>query len=378
MSDVQIHNLVLPNDGQLLTRNQLRQRLQQSGLLQEDSPAIEQLSIEPGDRVLEGTIRGKHAKKLTGEFEELLSKSGYGPVAVFDPDSADEEDGYYAIQDVTTQPADPRQDRIYSVEATLTKEGTYSSHFRSIKHNITQLDHPFGNDTTAYVGVPGQADVRGWFDPQATTIADPTLVETRTGEFADVDIYDADAAPADHTRLLYSLPYDREWQSACRVWDTRGFSSKLDSGVPQWGRVFRTDHEYIGTAVLENGFVRIEPDEATTSLSVSTWDTGSSDYTSVSLGSSDWELYDWDTRTIAPSKIVSIVEFQDPTQSPTAYYTLRAILHRGYQDIQFDREGLESTAVPSGLQDLLDPVANTSIKDPGEEQILTRRTEVKG
>ena len=49
-------------------------------------------------------------------------------------------------------------------------------------------------------------------------------------------------------------------------------------------------------------------------------------------------------------------------------------IQNGFGAVQFDR--VTDGPVPNGLIDLLDPIASASIKDPGESQGLTKRSEV--
>lgn len=398
MARRQLHNVVVPNDAQTLTRSELQQQLATQGLLEGDSAIVEQISLGAGEQLLYGAYRGQYAQKLATELEELFNASGFEEIPFFATEGTSPEDGYYSVRDVTKAPFDPRVEEVNTFEGTITKKGTRSSHYRAVETTISQLDHPFGNDLEARIAIPAASTKRRWFDPQAATIAEATSITTRTGEFDDVDVFDVDAAPGDHSVLLFEVPYDQEWQTACRVWDTKPASpsglvdygddtygdsgyglpaKQSDDGVLQWQRVFRTDHEWIGAPVIDNGHLRLIFNETYNTLDVEQWDAGTSSWTNVSLGTSDWEFFEIDLRDIGASRITALLEFRDPTTSPTSYYTLRAIVRRGFDTIQFDRTGLEDAAVPDGLQDLLDPIASTSIEDPGETQTLVRRSEVR-
>ena len=84
---------------------------------------------------------------------------------------------------------------------------------------------------------------------------------------------------------------------------------------------------------------------------------------------------DVDVRGIGLSSITAVVEFRDSTASPTEYYKLSMDLKRGWESplwSEIDGEG----GTPTGLADLLEPVASESAFDPGEDQGLRKRSEL--
>lgn len=241
----------------------------------------------------------------------------------------------------------------------------------------SDVSHPFGNTQTAYVAIPSTASKVNWYDPGTSDkLGEPTLVETRPGEHGDVNVYDANAAPIDDPELTCKLPYEAEGKLDPRIWDTHNFDTKTDDGGDvRWQTVYLTSHDYQGDAIVENELIELTFDIDAPALTVREWDDGNSEWTAVSLGDSDFEFYDLDIREIGMASIAAVVEFRNPTQDPTEYYSLDMRLHRGWTYPLWDERDGEG-GVPQGLVDLLDPIASGSAYDPGAEQGLRKRSEL--
>lgn len=373
----------LPEASQPTQSNSLAKQLAELGLLEGGDTAVESISSEAADLSLDGQIRwGEEISKLVAAELDELSGSALSSLPLYRDGDREPQEGWYEIASADVEPMHANERSVWEYTLSLTKVGKRASHYRSIRTNRTQLDHPFGNDLTPLIGIPSTAEKVRWFDRSSITRAEATPTSTVATAGVSIDLYDVDtgasALGGAEPELLYDVDYDTDRRAGCRVYDTLGNASKTDAdGVRQWQLVHSPQHDPQGSLVLSSLALRLKADEGGNSLTAEQWDSGSSSWSAVSLGSSDWELFEWDVREIAPDRVVSIVEYRDPTQSPTAYYTLRAILHRGNNLVQWDREGLEDTATPNNLQTLLDPIASTSIKDSGETQGLTRRSGVK-
>lgn len=364
----------LPEISQPNERTRLGQQLAKQGLINGSDAAVTRISSDAVDLTLEGQYRwGERISTMLATELDELADSGIGELPLYQRGPTYSGRGYYAIEQADVEPLHPSRRDAWQYTLSLTKEGTRADRRRTLETNISQVDHPWGNDQTAYVGVPAAAKRVQWYD-RAQGMAEPTLVETRSAEHGDVDIYDATAAPFEDPTLVLDLPLQDEGQVDVSIWDEMGRGGKLDSdNIRQWRKCYTQKHDFEGEAIFDNGLVRLRFDEATPALSVERWDDTNATWTSQSLGTSDWEFYDLDIREVGLASVHASVEFRDPTQSPTAYFTVDCWVKRGWIDPLWD-EG--DDPLPTGLTDLLDPVASSANYEPGETKGLVDRGEL--
>lgn len=379
----------IPGDSQMSEREQRQRQLARQSALQ-DLPAVETVSSDPGDHTLSGQYRGAHAEKLAAELQELVEYAGIETVPFTTEPTGSPLDAFYSIQSGDFQPLHPQEPRLQRFEVALVREGTPGSHYRAVTTAPSQPENgtDAGNDTTGYVGVPAAASKVRWFNPEAKTTVEPTVATTRSGEHGDIQLYDAlnDTSIRGPT-LLYELPLGQAWQTDVQVWDGRGhgLTGKTDADdVVQWWRVFSPEHDYTGRVIVSNRVLRLAFDESSNEVKAERWDAGTSAWSSVTLPESDWEVFDVDVTEIGFAEARAQVEFRDPTQSPTAYYSLDMVLPRGYESAQWFNPPGESPPAPTGLidpadgdQGLLDPIADTSVVDPQAAAGLVARSEVR-
>lgn len=387
MTDRRLYVQAIPSDSQTLTKSQLRRQLASFGAVSGGQSTVESISLDPGEQRLRGQYRGKYAAKMASELEELFSADGITTVPYYGVDETTTEDGYYALGgggSVTVGRLDPREDALQEFDGTLTKEGTRASQWRAVATEPTSVaDRSWaGNTTTALVGVPAAATQVQWFDASTGATADPSVVETRQCEFGAIEIYDAEAAPYSTPTLIYGLDYAEEGGVDCRVWDDRGagLANRTDSeGVLQWQKVYRADHEFAVTsgalAIVDSGRLRLAFDESAKSLTAQRWDDAAGAWSDVALGSSNWVFATLDVQVIGAAVVEAQVTFRDPSQSPTATYTLEMLLPRGYASALWLYPVGEGP-VPSGLQTLLDPIASAQTNDPQPSKGLVAKSEV--
>jgi len=376
MTATNIYVLPVPRARQRRPRDQTENNVSAQGLLGSSSGAVSTISTKPGTQTVSGYYVGKLAWKLAAELKELAKLGGSVPVyGTREPDAS----GYYAIDSVEVNAVEaPVADWLQEYTMSITREDTRESAYRSVAsaNPVAQVPHPFGNSTTAELGIPAVATEVQWYNPETGETADPTLVATRSAERGDIDIYDAWAAPYQSPTLLYSLPYAEEGEVDPRVWDERGVGSKYDdAGDLAFEKCFSTSHSYAGDLLIDNGLFRLRFGASGGDLSAERWDDGAGEWTSQSLGASDWELSAVDIRRIGVERVDARVTFADPTQSPTLSYPLTLSVKRGWTDPQWseiDGEG----GTPTGLVDLLSPVASEQIYDAVGEQGLVDREEV--
>lgn len=377
MTDMELYAVPIPEASlsQAGRTGTTEQQLQ--AILGSDSGDVESIAPQPGERRLTVEYPDDYAAVRAQELQELANAISQ-PLPYHAQSGSSLDDEFVTASRAEVEPVDPRgRESFQRATLTISEAGTIASDWRATRTSIVQVDHPFGNTTDAEVGVPVDADKVRWLNEETGQRATPTVQATRsTASGRDVDILHADAAPYDDPTLISEIDYpDIGWTDP-RVWDDRGTSSITDAaGRMQWQKVFATPHRYEGQAVVENGIVRLFFDESSRSLAVEEWDTGSSSWSSVALGASDWELFDLDVREIGLARVQAQVEFCDTTQSPTAYHRLSMRLARG-NEWPIWANTIEGSAVPTGLQDLLDPVAAALVFDGQPAMGLVPREEV--
>jgi len=177
--------------------------------------------------------------------------------------------------------------------------------------------------------------------------------------------------------LVHSLPYRREQYGDMRVWDTRGVQQfETDGGtvgdatvgdasvgteILLWAKCFSPQREYSGEVVVDTGRLRVRISNDRTVLRAERW-TDAETWSRVPLGDSSWTLTDADIRRIGQVRVSIRLNFTDAESGAT--YNLDAYLHRGLDVAQFIRAPRETTATPSGLQDLLAPIAGGDDQTP--------------
>ncbi|WP_135806217.1 hypothetical protein [Halorussus marinus] len=383
----------IPADSLTNSQGQRRQRLAKQGLLGDINGSVESISSEPNEFTVTGQYRGRFAEKLATELEELFDAGPeIGPVPFYGVDETP-QDGYYSLENIDSNRVDPRTPAAQAFDGRLTFEGTRENSRRAVSTSVAQVENDFGNDQTALVGLPESATDVWWFDVESKQTEQVSVVETRAGEHGQVDVVDALASSFENPHLIYDAALDAEWRTDIQVWDTRGHADKTDSnGYVQWGRVFAPSHTFAEDVIVSNRIVRLRLGE---SLTVEEYDDSAGAWTEVALGSSDWMLDGWGVTRIGPARVVVRVRFADAiapaivgqaivgestvgTTSTNNYqdFELDAVLHRGWRRPHWVVPENETPPTPSGLQDLLAPVASGSDYTAAETQGVVSREEV--
>lgn len=356
MSDRNLYALTLPSGVQVQAEERRPKNQDRQGVLGSDTGNVESIASEPGERPLTVEYPDRYGRQRAAELRELAA--GFSqPLPFYAISEQTPADGYYSASSLDRGgPVDPRSGKFQRARVSLTREGSPASHFRRLRTAPVQVDHPFGGDLSAPVGVPAAANKVRWFKPDTQATAIPTVQTTRTAATGGVDILDVEASPYDQPELLYELPFAEEGQTDPRVFDTRGFTSRTDAnGALQVQKVFSASHRYEGATVIDNGRLRVTVDE-TGSPGISAERFSSGSYSAVSLGTSSWAVFDWDIRTIGLATVAGVAEFTDGS----SFHTLRWRLRRGADNLLWSTD----SPVPTGLDDLLDPIAASHILDP--------------
>jgi hypothetical protein len=377
MNERILYVLKIPEDAQTATSSTKRRNISESSVVAGGQSTAESISLQPGEQRLTGSYRGRYAERMAAKFEELFDAGDIEEVPLYGRERQLPSDGYYVLRDVEQQPQDPRgfgEDGIYRFDGALKKTGTRNTHWRATDTTLVQVDNDFGNDTTGYIGAPAAATKVRWYDGVGTTEA-VSAVATRSAEHRNVDVYDADASSFEDPALIYDVRLDEDAWVDVIVWDDHGGSKTDNDGVLQWQRVFDAGHEYSGNALISNGLLRLTFDEDVPELTAEEWDDANQTWSSVSLGTSDWEFRDLDVTHLSSARVDAQVLFENTSTSEE--YALDMSLKRGYHDALWARPENESDPTPSGLQTKLDPIASTSVVDPEESKTLIPREEVR-
>jgi hypothetical protein len=380
MPDKRLHHVRVSADSQTESESTSTANLAAQGLLGGGGSAIEALSLDPGQRRLEATIRGTYAEMVASEIEELFAAS-IGKVVFCTPDGGSPDDGYYVLEEGSFSRANTQSAQVQQVSGTIRRAGTANSEWRALTSEQSQVDHDeqWGNDTTATVTVPAVANKVQWVNEETQARAPATATSTRTAEFGDVDVYDlangTNAISADNPTLIYDIDYVDETRVGLRVYDTRGNDAKKDAGGErQWMVVSRRQHDFADPIVLDTGVLRLKLDEPAGTISAEEWDATNSSWNAVGLtNNSSWSLFDVDLTSIGMVSAEAQLTFSDGS----SLFALDAILGRGDDSVLFAIPDGESAPIPSGIVDWLDPIAASTVYATNESKGLVSRQEVR-
>lgn len=346
------------------------------------STSSETISTQPGTTRVRPQFRGYNARKLARELIELVNSDQLTAVPYYGVDDAGRihtpDDGYYSLESAGLVRNEARVEQHIGVNMTLREVGTKRNHWREMRVKQTQPRNDFGNDTTAYIGVPAAASKLRWFNSTNGSRETPSLVSTRSAEHGDVEMYDFRASSLTNPTMIYELPYVQDGRTDPKVWDTRGNSSKTSTPdgsntVIEWQRVFDPAHDEQGKWVFDNGLIRVYIDDSANTISAETY---SGSWGSVSLTSNSWEPFDVDVYHIGQARVDARVEFYDT--SGDTYFDLDMSLQRGYNYPQWTvPDSGTQGSTPSGLQDVVDNIANGDAYDPNPSIGVIDKAEVR-
>jgi hypothetical protein len=275
------------------------------------------------------------------------------------------------------RPLDPRTNQYQRVRVSLTKQGTPSSHFRAVKTRPTSIDSPFGGVQARPVAVDANATKSRWFNVETGQTANASSITTFTGSAGDIEVYDVSNSPFTNPELLFELPLEREGLVDPRVFDPQGASARFSANdALQFQKVFSPAHRFNDRVqILDNTRLRLRIDEsATPGIGAERFDPAAGSFTNVSISqNTGFEVIDWDIREINPAQVSGVAEFSDGSTTVLLNWQLQ----RGLINMIFSGQA----SVPSGLVNLLDPIAadldNDTLGSPDSSpQGIRRRSEV--
>ncbi|NEU57098.1 hypothetical protein [Halorussus sp. MSC15.2] len=375
MTDRKLYTLTIPADSQTSARTKTKRNTSKQGVLDEDVGVVESLSTDPDRRQVRGQYRGVRAELMATELAELFEASQFEAVGYAAADGSTPVDGYYTPETLDVRRLDPREGGVVAFKGAMSRAGTRESHRRAVETAVVQVENDFGNEQTASIGIPAKAtDVR-WFDRETGQTEPVSTVETRAAEHGDVNVVGGRNTPFDDATLVYDLPYADEGKADVVIWDDHSRAKYDGDALNTWQRAFSTAHEFSGVPVVDNSLVRVHLD-ASAGLSVESWDSSTSSWSSVALGTSNWSFDAWDITRISPTRVTVQCRFVNSSSSSSPFH-LDMSVKRGWQWPQWTVPTGETPPTPSGLQDLLSPVADGQDYQPQSEQGLIAREEVR-
>lgn len=350
------------------------------------SGVVSQLGSQGGDLTLDLQYRGRYADRLQLELREAIESPGLPSLPLATTDATSTLDGYFTA-DTTAEvgPQSAQSTGLQRLRATLVREGTRQSHLQAIATRPQQVTHPFGNATTAPVGVPASAGRRQAVptrtDPPTREPVAEAIVGTETAEHGAVDVVDVTQLPIEDPILTYQpAGYDPIGDVDAGVWDTWGAAEITDAdGVVQWQRVFDPQHDFRGSAVLANGLRRLTlaptltPTEGQQTVTAEQYDAASDQWTALTLGDQsasgtdqDWILVAVDLIRVGPASVRAQLDFEDRGSSSATRgqrYAVNVALDRGRTDALVWLPD-PNKPLPAGLETLFEPLASASVVDP--------------
>ena len=402
MGNKRLHNLDISEDALERRSNDISRQIQKQGVVTDGPSSVESIATDPNELTLAGEFRGREDDLdtiMAAEVEDLFDAGGIEEVAYHDVANPDAADGYYTAENVSTSAPDPRLTDSTAFDGRLTRVGTRADYHRAVQTASTTVGSPFGSGTP-HVAVPSTGRMTQWVDRVSGDSVWATPATTVTTEFGDVDLYTPSASPYDQTELVYDVPYSDDGGLDVRVWDdynrplqaTAGTGSKTFGGNTfggdtfggetteqeilvgtRWRQVFRTNHQFVGKAILETGRLQLVCDETGDRLAAGRWDSDDSHYARVELPNSDWRLFDLDIRRIGAARIDAQLAFSQ--RASNGIETVQVSLQRGLDGaLIWRRDGLDP--LPTGLQERLDPIALAKDVDLSPTKTLRATTEV--
>mgnify|MGYP006270703901 CR=1 FL=1 len=396
MTTTQLYTVPLPEATTPQERESLATELAEQGILNGDS-IVDALSTDSADLSLTGQYAyGTYYSELLATELEELANSQLSGVPLFGGAAA--RAGFYEIASANVEPVHAGGRDVWEWDLSLTKKGTRKTHLRAVTVAPSEPTTPFGaGDASTTVALPASATLVGALDsrsaPTERVALSPT--ETVSGAYDDLDIYDIGAISIEDPVIVYDAPKDAQPPIDVHAYDSRGREAKYitaDNGrVRAWQSVFDTAHEFApsAAAVLENGLLRVrldEPDadDQTASLAAERWDTATDSWATVGLPSydqevaTDWVPVDVDLTRIGQASVHALVEFEAVAGDAAGdVFRLDLRLFRGWSGVLVTIPPSEQPPVPPALYDLVEPLTSTRVVDPGVEQTLIARSEVR-
>jgi len=372
-------------------RSTQSERVDSAGALNSDLPAVESVSPEAGGRTVAGLLAGVGAKLTATELEELFGASGVSVVPMYVEGGDAQIDGYYASKDVNLRRPAAERDDLQSFDGQMIRRGSRRSHRRAVRTAPTTVSNPFGSASTEEIAIPARATDVQWFNARGDQSTESATVQrTETGQHDDIDVYDATEPSFSQPALVYDVAYRHGWPVDVRVWDTRENARRettntsgddvgtatigsaevgSETSYAAWQRVYRSDHDAVGTLSLENDLLQVALDETRGRLRAARWDESDGQYNRVQLDTSvDWRFESADITHIGLAAVDGQLQFSDGTNT----HPLNVSLKRGHTDLVFANPD-NAGSVPANLVTRLDAIAADSDQDPGATAGIVER-----
>lgn len=368
--------------------NGVSSRVDMAGLLEQGGVATEMIATSKIDLTIEGQFRfgPRFSEKLAREVRSL-AESSYSPVPLFNDDDQTSEPnkGYYELQSADVNPAHKSTGDAQQYSVSLSSSGTKENHWRAVRTSVDNVETGLATGSAGLVGVPSGSQKIRWFDT-ADGFEPATIAGSHGGELGATPMYDPSSSSFTNPTLLFEVPYESEGLTDVRVWDDMGESSKHASfadgsggtvDVTQWVHAYHPGFEFEGSAIVDNGALRVRFDEPNGVIEAWEWDTLNDAWNSVTINHGDYELFDADighgSDGFGPSKVDVYAEFEDTTDG--SIYPTVLSFQRGIQGVVLRQPPNE--VVPGTLESVISPIASNQTTDPNPSQGVKARKEVK-
>jgi hypothetical protein len=351
-------------------RPSARRQQSSQGVLGSSVGDVTTISAEPGDRRLTGTFVGKYSELMAAEVRELLAAGDQiDAIPYFLPDAERDWEGFYSPSEARDGARrDPRVQNVATFDGVLSRLGSRDTHVREVQVRPQTVDNPFSSpNTSERVAIPETANNPRWvYLPGGEVNTNLSVQATSVGETAALHEFDpanATFSGQESYRLVYDVPFLDEAPADVRVFDDffRDRAQTTNNGNltvdPSWQRVYQTQHDYAGVPVVSNGRVRVRPDFANNRIVVEQWDVAAGSWTTVSPGTSPWQLDTWRVERIGLARVVCRGRWFD-SNNPGDTYELVVEVSRGTDSPLFLEPENASSTIPLDLFDLLNPYAS--------------------
>lgn len=414
MPDKLLHAAPLPRSSQTGSSGDLARRVSSSGIVSDTGTgAVEAISTEPGTQTVDGVYRGMGSEMLAKQIAELADAGAVEYVPFTGLAESTPDDGYYVVESGDARPETPKTDKLHRYSLTLRKVGTRATHRRAVRVRPQDVTNPWGSRSDELVAISGRAREQQWWHPATGAIEPATPTTTRTvegrpdGTPLEADVYDltdasfydpADGGP-DVPVLVYDVALDEEFWTDVTVWDTRDVQKTAETQVSgavvgtqtvgasastiggttydvasQWQRVYRADHDFDGSVVLDSGALRLTIDDGTGALTAERARGPYDDWATESLRASTWGVRDVDVRRVGLARAAAVVTFVDSSDGDVAAVELE--LSRGdHRALLTTPENASGT--PAGLVDKLTPIAATTERAAAATADVVARTDLR-
>jgi len=371
----------LPNATADRSQESVSSAIQQSGLIDKDGTAVENVATESVDLSLTGRYQfGEQLNRKFGAELNSMAESTITALPFVDPPgtttaSLERRAGYYELERAEVTPAHPVTERLFEYDVGLTYVGSRESHVRSVATVNEDVTTPLATGSPGTITIPAQATRPRWYTQAGGTVA-ATPTSTQTAEFGDVDVFSPFASPYTDPTLLYDLPFDLEGKTDVRVYDDRNAAKYATTPggqqVSQWIHAYHSAYEFEGQPVIDTGRIRLSLDVASGALTATGYTPASDIWDPLNVTMGNYALTEFSFDRIGPAGVTVTLTLTDTTTGSEEPVVVNA--RRG-KDTVLVRPVVGGTVTQS-VADVFATIGSTQTTDPNPAQDLMARDDI--